>query len=181
VGRLPANADPDAQARFGGEEWEPRLAQARAGQRTLFLVDAAPFVLAPFRGVLWAVTRLFLRAPAGRQRFTVLGALKAITPALVPVPNDPDLTAPEVGALLRHLAALNLGVPVPVVLDNARYPRCAHGVPLAASLPIEGCFLPPYSPHLTLIDRGGKFVKTQGLYSTYSADFAAFKPALMQG
>ena len=54
---LPAKADPDAQARYLGEELEPRLAQARAGQRAVFFVDAAHFVLAPFLGFLWSVTR----------------------------------------------------------------------------------------------------------------------------
>jgi Ni,Fe-hydrogenase maturation factor len=44
---LPAKADPDAQARYLVEELEPRLAQARAGQRAVFFVDAAHFVLAP--------------------------------------------------------------------------------------------------------------------------------------
>jgi hypothetical protein len=45
---LPAKAEPDAQARFVVEELEPRLAQARAGQRAVFFVDAVHFVLAPF-------------------------------------------------------------------------------------------------------------------------------------
>ena len=159
---------------------EPRLAQARAGQRAVFFVDAAPFVLAPFLGVLWSVTRLFLRAPAGRQRFNVLGALNALTHELVTVTNDTYLTATDVCALLRHLAALNCDVPLTVVLDNARYQRCAQVVRLAASLQIELCFLPPYSPNLNLIERLWKFVTKQGLYSTYYADFAAFKTAIVQ-
>ena len=177
---LPAKADPDAQARFVVEELEPRLAQARAGQRAIFFVDAAHFVLAPFLGFLWSVTRLFLRASAGRQRFNVLGALNAITHELVTVTNDTSITATEVCALLRQLAALNLGVPVTVVLDNARSQRCAQVVTRAASLPIELCFLPPYSPNLNLIERLWKFVKKQYLYSTCYADFAAFKTAIMQ-
>src|SRR6185295_18077722 len=121
VGMLPAKADPDAQAHYLGAELEPRLAQARAGQRAVFFVDAAHFVLAPFLGFLWSVTRIFLRAPAGRQRFNVLGALNAITHELVTVTNDTYITATEVCLLLRQLVALNLGVPITVVLDNARY------------------------------------------------------------
>jgi transposase len=137
-------------------------------------------VLAPFLGFLWSVTRIFLRAPAGRQRFNVLGALNAITHELVTVTNDTYITATEVCALLRQLATLNLGVPITVVLDNARYQRCAQVVALAASLHIELCFLPPYSPNLNLIERLGKFSKKQGLYSTYYADFTAFKAAITQ-
>lgn len=123
---LPAKAAPDAQARYLVEELEPRLAQARAGQRAVFFVDAAHFVLAPFLGFLWSLTRIFLRAPAGRQRFNVLGALNAITHDLVTVTNDTYITATEVCTLLHHLAALNLGVPLTVVLDNARYQRCGQ-------------------------------------------------------
>jgi transposase len=176
---LPAKADPDAQARYLGEELEPRLAQAQAGQRAVFFVDAAHFVLAPFLGFLWSLTRIFLRAPAGRPRFNVLGALNAITHELVTVTNDTYITATEVCALLRQLAALNLGVPLTVVLDNARYQRCAQVVTLATSLQIELCFLPPYSPNLNLIERLWKFVKKQCLYSTYYADFPAFKTAIV--
>ena len=130
---LPAKADPDRQARYLAEELDPRLAQARAGQRAVFFVDAAHFVLAPFLVFLWSVTRLFVRAPAGRQRFNVLGALNAVTPELLTVTNAPSITAPAVCTLLRHLAALNLSVPLTVVLDNARYQRCAQVIALAAS------------------------------------------------
>lgn len=177
---LPAKADPDTQAQFLVAEVEPRLAHARAGQRAVFFVDAAHFVLAPFLGFLWSVTRLFLRAPAGRQRFHVLGALTAITHELVTVTNDTYITAKEVCILLRHRAALTLGVPVTGVLDNARYQRCAQVVKLAADLPIELCFLPPSSPNLNLIERLWKFVKKHCLYSTSYADFAAFKTAITE-
>jgi hypothetical protein len=68
---LPAKADPDPPARSLVEEGEPRLGPARAGQRAVFFVDAAPFGLAPVLGFLWSVTRLFGCAPAGRHRFNV--------------------------------------------------------------------------------------------------------------
>jgi len=177
---LPAKATPEQHAQFLVEEVEPRLAQARAGQRTVCFVDAAHFVLAPCLGFLWSVTRRFLRAPAGRQRFNVLGALTAIPHELVTVTNDTDITATAVWLLLRQLAALNLGVPLTVGLDNARYQRCAQVVTLAASLQSELCFLPPYSPNLHLIERLWKFVKKQCLYATSYADFAAFTTAISE-
>jgi len=49
---------------------------------------------------------------------------------------------------------------------------------VAASLKIEVCYLPPYSPNLNLIERLWKFVKKQCLYSKYYADFVAFKTAI---
>lgn len=57
VGRLPAQAAVEKQAAFLAQELQPRLAAASAGQRKVFLVDAAPFVLAPFLGFRWSLTR----------------------------------------------------------------------------------------------------------------------------
>ena len=85
---IPAKADPGAQAAYLEQEIEPRLAEAQAGKRAVFFVDAAHFVLAPFLGFLWSLTRVFVKAPSGRQRFNVLGALNAITHELVTVTND---------------------------------------------------------------------------------------------
>jgi transposase len=175
---IPAKADPDAQATYLKQEIEPRLAEAQAGERAVFFVDAAHFVLAPFLGFLWCLARVFVRAPAGRQRFNVLGALNAITHELVTVTNDTYITATEVCELLHKLAASNLGVPITLFLDNARYQKCARVMAVAAELNIELCYLPAYSPNLNLIERLSKFVKKQCLYSIYYADFATFKAAI---
>jgi transposase len=177
---IPAKADPDKQAQYLAQEIEPRLAEAQAGKRAVFFVDAAHFVLAPFLGFLWSLTRVFIQAPAGRQRFNVLGALNAMTHELVTVANDTYITAAQVCELLHKLAALNLGVPISIFLDNARYQKCALVKATAASLQIELCFLPAYSPNLNLIERLWKFVKKQCLYSKYYADFAAFKTAIVE-
>jgi transposase len=135
-------------------------------------------VLAPFLGFLWSVARIFIQAPAGRQRFNVLGALEAVTHQLITVTNDAYITADSVCALLDKLNSLKLGVPITLFLDNARYQRCALVIQKAASLEIELCFLPAYSPNLNLIERLWKFVKKQCLYSKYYPDFAAFKTAI---
>jgi transposase len=176
---IPARADPDEQAAYLENVLEPRLAEARAGERAVFFVDAAHFVLAPFLGFLWSLTRLFIQAPSGRQRFNVLGALNAITHELITVTNDTYINAESVCALFAQLAALNLGIPITLVLDNARYQKCALVMTTAASLHIELCFLPAYSPNLNLIERLWKFVKKECLYSHYYADFATFKAAIM--
>lgn len=178
VGMLPAKADPDAQAAYLHDTLEPRLAEAQAGKRAVFFVDAAHFVLAPFLGFLWSFVRLFIKAPAGRQRFNVLGALNAITHELVTVTNTTYINAESVCALLRQLAALNLGVPITLFLDNARYQKCALVQALAAQLKIELCYLPAYSPNLNLIERLWRFVKKECLYSEYYADFTTFKTAI---
>lgn len=175
---IPAKADPEEQATYVKEQLEPRLAEAQAGKRAVFFVDAAHFVLAPFLGFLWSLTRIFIKAPAGRQRFNVLGALNALTHELITVTNDLYLTAESLCALLKKLAALNLGKPITIFLDHARYQKCALVKATAARLNIELCYLPAYSPNLNLIERVWKFVKKQCLYSHYYADFAAFKAAI---
>jgi transposase len=73
---------------------------------------------------------------------------------------------------------LHLTIPITLVLDNARYQRCALVQDLAATLQIELLFLPPYSPNLNLIERLWKFVKKEALYSQYYQDFASFKAAI---
>jgi transposase len=176
---IPSKADPDAQVAYHQQEMQPRLAEAKAGQRAVFCIDAAHFVLAPFLGFLWSVARIFIKAPAGRKRFNVLGALNAITHELITVTNDTYITAEEVCALLWKLSSLKLGVPISVFLDNARYQRCKMVMNTAASLHIELCFLPGYSPNLNLIERLWKFVKKQCLYSKYYEDFALFKTAIV--
>lgn len=178
IGMLPAKADPEKQAQFLKDVMQPRLDEAQAGIRAVFFVDAAHFVLAPFLGFLWSVVRMFIRAPAGRQRFNVLGALNAITHELVSVTNDTYITANEVCDLLRLLAAKNMGIPITLFLDNARYQKCALVMTTASALQIELCFLPTYSPNLNLIERLWRFVKKECLYSVYYPKFSLFKNAI---
>jgi len=159
-------------------ELEPRLAEAQAGRRAVLFVDAAHFVLAPFLGYLWCFVRWSIRAPAGRQRFNVLAALNAITHELVTVSNDAYINAQSVCELLWKVAALELGVPVTLILDNARYQKCRLVQQLADNLGIELLFLPSYSPNLNLIERLWKFVKKKALNSKYYEDFGAFKAAI---
>lgn len=178
VGQIPAKVDVEAQEAFKTEELEPRLAEAQAGQRLVFFMDAAHFVFAPFLGLVWCFERVFVKAPSGRQRFNVLAALNATTHDLLTVQNLTSITSETVCELLQLLASAQPGVPLTVVLDNARYQRCQLVQNLAQSLEIELLFLPPYSPNLNLIERFWKFVKKQCLYSKYYADPHAFQQAI---
>jgi transposase len=181
VGHLPAKADVEAQEPFKPQALEPRLAEAQAGPRRVFFMDAAHFVFAPFLGVVWCVARLFVKAPSGRQRVNVLAALDATTHELFTVTTLTSITSVTGCELLRLLASAHPGAPLPIVLDNARYQRCHLGQNLARSLAIEVLFVPPYSPNLNLSERFWKFVKKQGLYSKYYADHHAFEQALRTG
>jgi transposase len=157
---------------------EPRLEEAKAGKRTVFFVDAAHFVLGAYLGFLWCFARVVVRAPSGRQRFNVLGALDAITHQLITVTNESYINSVSVGELLEKIAGLGLQTPITLVMDNARYQRCRYVLEIAARLGIEILFLPPYSPNLNLIERLWKFVKKECLYDEYYENFQLFKDAI---
>lgn len=177
VSGIPAKADIEAQKTFHDEKLQPRLEQAQKGDRDVYFVDAAHFVLGAFLGYLWSLARVFVRTPSGRQRFNVLGALNAITKELVTITNDTYITSVQVCELLRMLADKSTR-PITLVLDNARYQRCILVTALAAQLQIELLFLPPYSPNLNLIERLWKLVKKECLYNIYHKNFALFRGAI---
>ena len=141
-------------------------------------MDASHFVLAPFLGIVWCFARLFIKAPSGRQRFNVLGALNAITKELTTICNDTYITSLQVCQLIDKLVAQNIGIPITLVLDNARYQRCALVEEHALRLGVELLFLPSYSPNLNLIERYWKYVKKKCLYGKYYSAFEAFKHAI---
>ena len=166
------------QATFLREELEPRLKQARRGRRQVYFVDAAHFVFAPFLGFLWCAARLFVRAASGRKRYNVLGALDAVTHRLIRVTNYDYINAESVCALLRAVAGSAVGLPITLVLDNARYQKCALVQAVAASLGIELLYLPSYSPNLNLIERLWRFVRKESLDSVYYEDCGHFTAAI---
>jgi transposase len=168
------------QADFLRDKLRPRLQEARRGQRQVYFVDAAHFVFAPFLGFLWCLTRLFVRAPSGRKRYNVLGAIDAVTHRLVRVTNLDYINAESVRALLRAIAAAGTGLPITLVLDNARYQKCAWVQSLADSLGIELLYLTSYSPNLNLIERLWRFVRKESLDSTYYESFEGFRAAIDQ-
>src|SRR5262245_32790698 len=166
------------QARFLQQELGPALEEARAGRSAVFFVDAAHFVWAPFLGYLWCLVRTFGRSATGRKRYSVLGALNAVTHQVVGVCNEGYVSAETVCTLLRSLAGAGLKVPITIVLDNAAYQRCTLVRSLARQLGIHLLFLPSYSPNLNLIERLWRFVRKQSLNSAWFDSFDQFKAAI---
>ena len=154
--------------------------EAKAGKRVVFFVDAAHFVLQPFLGFLWCFVRQFIQAPSGRQRFNVLGALHATTLQVVTFTNETYINAQAVAELWRQIATEFAGLPITLVLDNARYQKCKIVEELALSLSIELLYLPSYSPNLNLIERLWKFVKKKCLYGKYYENFSDFSSAIYE-
>lgn len=141
----------------------------------MFFVDAAHFVLSTFLGWMWCMARVCVKAASGRQRHNVLGAFNAVTHQFIHVSNDTYITATTVCELLHKIAAAGLGIPITLVLDNARYQHCRLVEEVAKTLNIELLFLPSYSPNLNLIERLWKFVKKSALNSRYQGSFADFR------
>lgn len=103
------------------------------------------------------------------------------THQLLTVSNDSYLNAQSVCELLLKIAEASTGIPITVVLDNARYQHCTKVKEYAVTLGIELWFLPPDSPHLNIIERVWKLVKRKCLYSKYYEKFPEFKAAITNG
>jgi transposase len=115
--------------------------------------------------MVWCFARYFIPTPSGRKRFTVLGAVDALTKEIITVVNETTVNAETVCQLLSKLAAHVSEGTLTVVLDNARYQKCALVQDYAAALGIELLYLPSFSPHLNLIERLWRFVRKECLYS----------------
>lgn len=165
------------QATYLENQLEPALAEARAEQRTVWFVDAAHFVQGSFLCCVWCLVRMFVRGASGRRRYNVLGAFNAITRELIRVCNDTRVSADTMIELLGRIAAVMVG-PTTLVLDNARYQRCAAVEAEAKRLGIVLLYLPSYSPNLNLIERLWKFVKKRALRGRHYTDFTAFRAAI---
>ena len=178
VKQIPAKADIEAQETFKTETLEPLVEQAQTGKIHLFFVDAAHFVMLPFLGYLYSLTVRYIKASSGRQRFSVLGALNAVTKEVLTITDHGYINAFSVCALLQKLHDLFLSLPIVIIMDNARYQRCALVEKTARTLGIQIVFLPPYSPNLNLIERLWKFVKKKALYNQYYAHYEQFHKAI---
>jgi transposase len=115
---------------------------------------------------------------SGRQRYSVLGALDAVTRTLVRETTDGTVTGVTAGRLLLKVRDGYPTGPITVVWDNARYQHTALVRAVAAFARIDLVYLPPYSPDLNLIERVWKFVKKAALANRSFADYPAFKAAI---
>jgi transposase len=176
--QIPGKADPQLQFEFPENELQPRLEEAGRGERRVFFVDAAHFVLGCFTGMIWCMKRLFTRGASGRQRYNILGALDSHSKEVVTVRSKSNVNAQTVMELLDLLRGKHPGGKLTLVLDNARYQRAKLVTAKAAELDIELLFLPPYSPNLNIIERLWKLVQSRCQRNRFFPDFALFKDAI---
>ncbi|MCB0385749.1 MAG: IS630 family transposase [Bdellovibrionales bacterium] len=178
LGHIPGKADPAAQEVFWEEVMMPRIAECIADKRHVFFIDSAHFVLAPFLSFVWSFCRLFIKAPSGRQRYNVLGALHAKTKILETFRNTGYIDSTSVVSLFKLLKERYTDQPITIILDNAPYQRCKFVQETARQMEIELCFLPSYSPNLNLIERVWKIIKKSALNGRYYPTFKEFKSAI---
>ncbi len=184
-GLVPGKASDDekqlqAQQELHNNRLQPRLEEAKQGRCTVLFVDAAHFVMGAFLGMLWCFVRQLLPSSCGRKRYNVLGAYDPIRQEAVTLTNDTVVNQVTFCALLDKIASCyaGTGLPITLVLDNARYQKCQSVFDKAEALGIELFYLPAYSPNLNLIERLWRFVKKQVLYSTHYDTFATFKESI---
>ena len=172
---MPSKANPENQASFLRDTLEPAIQQAKSGLNQLFFMDASHFVMGGLPARLWGKVRHWVKTGSGRKRFNVLGALNFVSKKIETVTNDSYITSVQVAELLENIAAKYIGVPIAIVLDNARYQTCNFVRNKAAELGIQLIFLPTYSPNLNLIERVWKFVKAEVLNAVYIESFDDYR------
>jgi transposase len=149
--------------------------QAKSGAVVLLFVDASHFVMGcDFLGYIYGLARRFIKTFSVRRRYNVLAALNFVSKKVTTITNDSYITASEICDLLKKVAAEHAGRPIHIVLDNARYQKCAVVSELAIKIGIDLVYIPPYSPNLNLIERLWKHVKNK-MRTKYYDDFDAFK------
>lgn len=175
---VPGKADPQLQFDFLSQELLPLLEEARRGERRVFFVDAAHFVLGAFLGMIWSFSRIFVPSGCGRQRYNVLGAVETRDHDFVSIRTTGSVNADTVCELIRKMAAAYPGEEITLVMDNARYQRNKKVFAAAADCGIDLLFLPSYSPNLNLIERVWKLVKTKCMRNRHFGDFTIFRTAI---
>jgi hypothetical protein len=102
---------------------------------------------------------IVLRSNTGRKRLTILGALNPVnynlTSILLEGMVDKDVTK---AALKSLRCTYDDGIPIIIIMDNAKYNRAYLVQDYAKTLGIEIKYLPPYAPNLNLIERIWKFL-----------------------
>src|SRR5665647_1786364 len=138
TGHIPAKADTEKQRQWVKSTLEPAIKEAQNGECHLLFMDAAHFILEPFICALWCVTRLFVKASSGRNRINVLGTVNAITKEIITT----FISVETIVSFLLQLRQHYEGLPLKIVLDNARYQHCKLVEETAKRLNITLLFLP---------------------------------------
>ena len=109
------------------------------------------------------------------KRVIFWARLPIVIKNIIAIANETYINAESVCVLLQLIADQNIGIPIKIILDNAKYQRCELVENFAKSLKIDLVFLPSYSPNFNLIERLWKFTKKKCLYGKHYKNFKDFK------
>lgn len=155
------------QADFLVATLNPLLDRAKRGVLDVYFVDAAHPVQGFHDGCVWSKSPVSVRTSSGRQRMNILGALHATNQGLYSVTTTDYITATTVVDLIEFIRLNNPRRRIHLVMDNARYQRCALVAEAARKFRVHLVFLPAYSPNLNLIERFWKYLKSTVLAGVY--------------
>jgi hypothetical protein len=90
------------------------LEEAIEGKRVVLFMDAVHFIFATFLGCVWCKTRCFLRSQAGRKRYSILGAVNAVSKKMTHFSTDATINARSVCKLLKMIYTEYYGKPITI-------------------------------------------------------------------
>ena len=100
---IPGKANPQLQFEFYSTTLLPKLEEAGRGERKVFFVDAAHFVMGAFLGMIWCFARVLVKTPPGRQRYNVLGAIDSHSKELISIRTTENINSLRVVELLDKI------------------------------------------------------------------------------
>ena len=123
-----------------------------------------------------------LESNTGRDRLTILGAVDPISLQFSSVTTtgmcNKDLCKLLIDQIvLDHRTAIESQKHIYVVLDNARYQKAYEVLEYAKTHGVTLVFLPPYCPHLNLIERLWKWLKKK-VRNRYFPTFQEFSDTI---
>ncbi len=178
AGTIPGKCNPQLQMDFLEEELEPRLEEAKAGNRHVYFVDASHFLWGAYASYCWCFERTWIGSASGRKRFNVLGAVNAESKKMVCAYREGTINSETVCSLLIDIYNEHEEGDISIVLDNVPYQHARIVKEMAIVLGIELVYLPPYSPNLNLIERAWKHVKKKALANRHYETYEDFKKSI---
>lgn len=119
-----------------------------------------------------------LPSNSGRKRINIQGAVNLDTHKLVSTLHE-TLDKNSTIELLKKIEKENKNaLKIYTIIDNAGYYHAKEVKDYLKNSKIELVFLPPYAPHLSLVERVWRHFKKQVLYNRYYQTFKEFKEAV---
>jgi transposase len=120
-----------------------------------------------------------LPSNTGRKRINIQGAVNLETHELISTVHE-ALDKNSTIELLKKIEKKNEPASrVYIIVDNAGYYHAKEVMEYLENSKIEFVFLPPYAPHLSLVERVWRYLKKQVLYNRYYPTFQEFKEEIL--